>query len=293
LGARKEAEANTTAIKDGRVWGRAHIGATTSSFSGSKKPGCAHGSAGFTLIELLVVMAIIALLAALLLPSLATAKSKGKLVGCLNNLNQLAVAQTMYAADNAGRLPDNLPVKAAQPSLGTNCWVKGDMTIPAEATNQVLLQEGELFPYASHVSTYHCPADPSMVNGVARVRSYSMNGWMGSRYMAGQYDQTVFRTFLRDTELGAAGASLLWMLIEEHEASIDDAWFLVTMDDSRPFASYPATRHNHDYSLTFADGHVQAIKLRDPQSQRLGVAGLQVNALNADWIRLKQATTVR
>jgi prepilin-type N-terminal cleavage/methylation domain-containing protein len=61
-------------------------------------------SVGFTLIELLVVIAIIAILAALLLPALASAKEKGKRAACLNNLRQLAIGVNIYALDNADKL---------------------------------------------------------------------------------------------------------------------------------------------------------------------------------------------
>ena len=59
----------------------------------------------FTLIELLVVVAIIALLMSILLPSLQQAREQSKRVVCLSQLDSLAVALHLYAADNNGRLP--------------------------------------------------------------------------------------------------------------------------------------------------------------------------------------------
>ena len=55
---------------------------------------------GFTLIELLVVIAIIALLLAILMPSLKKAKELGQRVVCLNSVRQLTLAWRMYANDN-------------------------------------------------------------------------------------------------------------------------------------------------------------------------------------------------
>jgi prepilin-type processing-associated H-X9-DG protein len=121
-----------------------------------------------------------------------------------------------------------------------------------------------------------------------------MNGWMGSRTMTqspyAASTSSAYRTFVRESEIAANGAtSRLWVISDEEFSTLNDGWFLVTMDDARPFASFPGLRHQRGGGLNFADGHAQIFKLRDPTT----VLGKQISLTNPDWLLWKQMTTER
>jgi prepilin-type N-terminal cleavage/methylation domain-containing protein len=75
----------------------------------------------FTLIELLVVIFIIAVLAALLLPALASAKGRSRRIACLSQLRQLGLAQELYLQDQGDRFPDRRDLKQSLPG-GYHPW---------------------------------------------------------------------------------------------------------------------------------------------------------------------------
>ena len=80
----------------------------------------------FTLIELLVVVAIIAILAAMLLPVLSQARLKAKLIVCMNNLKQQGIGQNMFADDNDSMLPQaGRPDEAYGSGLGGAVFTVG------------------------------------------------------------------------------------------------------------------------------------------------------------------------
>src|SRR5215472_6194554 len=87
------------------------------------KPDCRKGlpaMAGFTLIELLIVIAIIAILAAILLPILDRAKQSAVNIECLNNERQLQVCWHLYIGDNNDWLPPNNSVAFISPGTNTS-----------------------------------------------------------------------------------------------------------------------------------------------------------------------------
>jgi prepilin-type processing-associated H-X9-DG protein len=250
-----------------------------------------NGRRAFSLIELLVVVASISTLAALLLPVLNKAKIKAQRTHCSSNLRQLGLAWTLYKDENSGWLAESYSLN------NPDAWIQGDMKNAGQAADPELIRQGKLFPYNQETGLYHCPGDQGVtINGkkIASVRSYSMNSFMGSRdpsigpIPSSATDYVPF--FARDSDLPRP--SSLWVLIDEDERSINDGSF-ITDPSARVWYDFPANsehRHSFSYTLSFADGHAENWRFRDPRSGSVSVNRTE-QSLNRDLQRIGESAT--
>jgi len=245
-----------------------------------------HPPKGFTLIELLVVIAIIAILAGMLLPALAKAKSKGQGIACMNNTRQLMLAWRMYIEDSGDKLPyayaDDTPTIKEYPYAWTHGILSYDNANAANWNITNTITQGAIWRYTGNsAAIYKCPADPTRVtpnagpykgNTVARLRSMSMNSWMGLD--KGQYtwfgDKT-FRAYFKMSDIVNPGPSKTWVLVDEHPDSINDGFFCVDMKPypnagSAVLPDFPASYHNGACGFSFADGHSEIKKWKDKRT---------------------------
>jgi prepilin-type processing-associated H-X9-DG protein len=233
------------------------------------------------LIELLVVIAIIAILASMLLPALAKAKTKAQGILCLSNLKQLQLAHVLYADDFEGNLVPNL-----EPGNAEGSWIKGwlDFTASPDNTNTLYLTDrrhAKLAPYSNHAAgIYKCPADRSTIKRAgrthARVRSVAMSvavaDPVGGTWLNYRVPMPKFKVYMKSSDFNVGSPSKVHVFVDEHPDSINNGAFGVWMADlnnpARAYIfDYPASTHNGACGFSFADGHAEVKKWVDGRTK--------------------------
>lgn len=220
---------------------------------------------GFTLVELLVVIAIIAVLMAILLPSLNKAKDQAKGVTCRNNLRQIGLAAMLYAEDYDNYVPRSAGRRQISPGKYYEGWILYFLPYIGGKSNQTKDYR--------EIDVYDCPKYPDKEQTV----DYVINSWKdGNNEQIGFSKRSDFRQpgtkiFLADNEYGDEQGS--WRPIIKDQSALNnrgefDVW------RPRHLPSWPnpsdrtrrrvaKARHRDGCNVMLLDGHsdwVQAEK---------------------------------
>jgi hypothetical protein len=169
-------------------------------------------------------------------------------------------------------------------------WVPGilDNANPSTPDNwnlDITIRKSLLWPYCGNaVGIWHCPADMSYgINNlgqrVPRVRSVSMSNWVGGNgdrpdngykgnWGLNSPNSVVYRKL---TQIVHPGPSMTFVLLDERQDSINDAYFVTEMDGypnpaTTEVVDYPASYHAQAGGLSFADGHSEIHKWKDKRT---------------------------
>jgi prepilin-type N-terminal cleavage/methylation domain-containing protein/prepilin-type processing-associated H-X9-DG protein len=225
---------------------------------------------GFTLIELLVVIAIIALLLAVIMPSLQLAKMKAAGAVCASRQHHAILSYTLYADDNDSRLVNSDTMTAG--SHGFVYWVEPPTEWTIEGRQQGI-KNGALYPYIEDIDFYRCPVDRRYKNrpeadGTCAFRTYSITaglhswfadpevGWTGE----GRAD---YIPYMKLGQIRTPSKALCFVEETEMEAGYNQhSW---AMNVTYPFIWDPlAVLHGNSSTLGFVDGHAEVHKWRTP-----------------------------
>jgi len=212
----------------------------------------------FTLIELLVVIAIIAVLMAILIPTLNRAREAGKRSVCLNNTKGLAFGWTMYCGDNDGRLPNGQAHEVGNERLGWILRAEAPyQTTPLDAPVVVQLnaiRNGQLFPYVPNVKAYRCP-----VAKKNEMRTYScIHAMNGLAVEGGPVVKNI-------NAIKFPGMRIVF--VDDYGEDWDAAW-TVCYSQPRWWNPIPM-RHGPGTVVSYADAHSNWWNWKDPRTVEL------------------------
>src|SRR5690242_4616236 len=184
----------------------------------------------FTLIVRLVVIAIIAILAAMLLPALSRSKAKAEAITCSANIKQLSLAWSLYADDFNDWLVNNhgVPETLARRQTWANNvqdWLASD-----DNTNLTFLTDAKLGPFANRsTGIYKCPSDRLPAPNGPHIRTMSMNCLVGNPgELTNRYNPLYVQFFKKAQILNPSG---IFVFLDENADTLNDGFFLNILED--------------------------------------------------------------